>query len=152
MEQESALKAKLSDDLKQAMKSGDTVKRGTLRLLISSINNAEIAKKAPLDDGDILGLVAKEIKRHQESIEAFKQGNRSDLTANEEAELGVLQGYMPEQMTRDEVAAAAREVIEAVGAQGPGDKGKVMQQLMPKLKGKADGKAINEIVSELLGR
>ena len=98
MEHESALKTKLNDDLKQAMKSGDTVKRDTLRLLISSINNAEIAKKAPLADGDILRLVAKEIKRHQESIEAFKQGNRSDLAANEEAELDVLQDYMPEQI------------------------------------------------------
>jgi uncharacterized protein YqeY len=152
MEQEAALKTRLNDDLKQAMKSGDTVKRGTLRLLISSANNAEIAKKGPLDDGDILGLVAKEIKRHQESIEAFKQGNRPDLADKEQAEMAILQEYLPEQMTHDEVVMAAREVIAAVGANGPGDKGRVMQQLMPKVKGKADGKMVNEVVTELLGR
>ena len=152
MEQAAGLKHKLNDELRQAMKSGNTVKRDTLRLLISSVNYTESAKQAPLADGDILGLVAKEIKRHQESIDAFKQGNRPDLVAKEEAEMAVLQGYLPQQMTRDEVVAAAQEVIGAVGAKGPGDKGKVMQQLMPKLKGKADGKAINEIVTELLGR
>jgi uncharacterized protein len=152
MEQGAGLKSRLTDDLRQAMKSGDTVKRGILRLLISSVNYAEIAKQAPLDDGDILGQVAKEIKRHQESIDAFKQGNRPDLVAKEEAEMVILQGYMPQQLSREQVAAAAREVIGAVGAKGPGDKGKVMQQLMPKLKGKAEGKLINEVVTELLGR
>lgn len=152
MEQEAELKRSISDDIKQAMKSGDTVKRATLRMLISSINNAEIAKQASLDNSDILGIIARDVKRHQESIDAFKQGNRPDLVAKEEAEMAILQGYLPEQMTRDEVVAAAREVIAAVGAQGPGDKGKVMKELMPKLKGKADGKDINEVVTELLGR
>jgi len=152
MEQEADLKRSISDDIKQAMKSGDTVKRATLRMLISSINNAEIAKQASLDNSDILGIIAREVKRHQESIDAFKQGGRQDLVAQEEAEMAILQGYLPEQMTRDEVVAAAREVIGAVGAQGPGDKGKVMKELMPKLKGKADGKDINEVVTELLGQ
>ena len=152
MEQQVGLKNKLSQDLKQAMKSGDTVKRGTLRLLISSINYAESAKQAPLNEGDMLGVVAKEIKRHQESIEAFQKGNRPDLVAQEQAEMAILQGYMPQQMGREEIVAAAREAIGALGAKGPADKGKVMQQLMPGLKGKADGKLINEIVTELLGK
>ena len=152
MEQEADLKRSISDDIKQAMKSGDTVKRATLRMLISSINNAEIAKQASLDNSDILGIIARDVKRHQESIDAFKQGDRQDLVAKEEAEMAILQGYLPEQMTRDEVVAAAREVIGAVGAQGPGDKGKVMKELMPKLKGKADGKEINDVVTELLGQ
>lgn len=152
MGQEAELKRSISDDIKQAMKSGDTVKRATLRMLISSINNAEIAKQAPLDNSDILGIIARDVKRHQESIDAFKQGNRPDLVAKEEAEMAILQGYLPEQMTRDEVVAAAREVIAAVGAQGPGDKGRVMKELMPKLKGKADGKDINDVVTELLVR
>jgi uncharacterized protein YqeY len=150
MEQQSGLKLKLSEDLKQAMKSGDTVKRGTLRLLISSINYAESAKQAPLSEGDVLGVLAKEIRRHQESIEAFQKGNRPDLVAQEQAEMAVLQGYMPRQMGREEIVAAAREAIGVVGAKGPADKGRVMQQLMPGLKGKADGKLINEIVAELL--
>ena len=152
MEQEAELKRSISDDIKQAMKSGDTVKRATLRMLISSINNAEIAKQASLDSSDILGIIAREVKRHQESIDAFKQGNRPDLVAQEEAEMAILQGYLPEQMTRDEVVAAAREVIAAMGAQGPGDKGRVMKELMPELKGKADGKEINDVVTELLSK
>lgn len=152
MEQEADLKKRFSDDLKQAMKSGDTVKRDTIRMLRSSMNNAEIAKQAALDKGDILGVIAKEVKRHQESIDAFKLGKRQDLVDKEAAEMVILQGYLPKQMTRDEVVAAAREVIGAVGAQGPGDKGRVMKELMPKLKGKADGKEINEVVTELLGR
>ncbi len=152
MEREADLKRKISDDIKQAMKSGDTVKRATLRMLMSSINNAEIAKQASLDNSDILGIIAREVKRHQESIDAFKQGNRPDLVAQEEAEMAILQGYLPEQMTRDEVVAAAREVIGVVGAQVPGDKGKVMKELMPRLKGRADGKEINDVVTELLGQ
>ena len=134
------------------MKSGATVKRDTLRLLITAINYAESAKQSPMSDADVLGAVAKEVKRHQESIDAFKKGNRADLVAKEEAEMVVLQSYLPQQLTHDEIVAAAKEVIAAVNAKGPGDKGKVMQQLMPKLKGKADGKAINDVVMQLLGQ
>jgi len=152
MEQEAILRKKLSDDLRQAMKSADTVRRDTLRMLIASVNNAEIAKQSALNDADVLGVVSKEVKRHQESIDAFKKGNRADLVAKEEAEMAVLQGYLPRQMTRDEVMTAAREVIAALGAKGMGDKGKVMQQLMPKLKGKADGKDINDVVTGLLAQ
>jgi uncharacterized protein YqeY len=150
MEEQAALKGKLSDDLKQALRSGDTVRRDTLRMLIASVNNAEIAKQSALTEADILGVIAKEVKRHQESIDAFKKGNRADLVAKEEAEMAVLQGYLPEPMSRDQIIAAAREVIAAVGATGMGDKGKVMQQLMPKLKGRADGKEINDVVTALL--
>jgi uncharacterized protein YqeY len=152
MEQEAGIKQRLVDDIKQAMKDGDTVKRSILRLLMSSINNAEIAKRADLEDADILGIIAKEVRQHQESIESFKQGNRQDLVAKEEAEMAILQGYLPQQMTREEIVEAARQVMVEVGAQGPGDKGKVMKQLMPKLKGKADGKEINSIVTELLSQ
>jgi uncharacterized protein YqeY len=152
MNQEANLKQKLSDDLKAAMKSGDTVKRSTLRMLMSDINNAEIAKKAPLGDSDVLGVIAKEVKQHQESIVAFKEGNRPDLVEKEEVEMAILQEYLPEQMSRDDIIAEVRQVIADIGAQGPGDKGKVMQQLMPKMKGRADGKEINEIVTELLSQ
>jgi uncharacterized protein YqeY len=152
MEHEANLKQRLTDDIKLAMKSGDTVKRSILRLLMSSVKNAEIAKQADLDDSDILGIIAKEVRQHQESIESFKQGNRQDLVAKEEAEMAILQGYLPQQMTREEIVEAARQVIGEVGAQGPGDKGKVMKDLMPKLKGRADGKEINNIVTELLSK
>ena len=134
------------------MKAGDAVKRGTLRMLMSAINNAEIAKRSPLEEGNILGIISKEVKQHRESIESFKQGNRPDLVAKEEAEMVILEAYLPEQITREDIVEEAKKVIAAVGAQGPGDKGKVMQRLMPLLRGKADGKEINEVVTELLGR
>ena len=146
------LKEKLSADLKQAMKGGDTVRRSVIRLVLAAVKNAEIAKQAALEDGDILGVIAKEVKQRQESIEAFRQGNRQDLVAKEEAELAVLQEYLPEQMTRDEVLAEARRIIEEVGAQGPRDKGKVMPKLIAQLKGRADGREINEVVTELLSQ
>ena len=144
------LKQKLSDDLKQAMRDGDKVRRSVIRLVLSAIGNAEIAKQADLEEGDILGIIAKEVRQHQESIEAFRQGNRADLVAQEEAELAVLNEYLPRQLTRDEIIAEARRVIEEVGAQGPADKGKVMPKLIAQLKGKADGREINEVVTELL--
>ncbi len=150
MEQKANLKKKLAEDLKQAMKSGDTVKRSTIRLLMAAINNAEIARQATLEDTDIFGIIAKEVRQRHESIEAFKQGNRQELVAQEEAELAVLQGYLPQQMTREEIVEAARKVIVEVGAKGPGDKGKVMPKLIAQLKGRADGREINAVVSELL--
>jgi uncharacterized protein YqeY len=152
MAEQSILRVKLPDDLKQAMRSGDTIRRDTLRMLIASVNNAEIAKQSALTDADILGVVSKEVKRHQESIDAFKKGNRTDLVAKEEAEMAILQGYLPKQMSRDEIIAAAKKVIAAVGTKGMRDKGRVMQQLMPELRGKADGKEINDVVTELLNK
>lgn len=150
MEQKAELKQKLTDDLKQAMKGGDKVKVFTIRLVMSAIKNAEIAKQAALADGDILGVIAKEARQREESILAFKQGNRQDLVDKEEAEMKVLQVYMPAQMGRDEVLAIAKKVIAEVGAKGPSDKGKVMPKLVGQLKGKADGRLINDIVTELL--
>ena len=152
MQQKADFKQKLTDDLKQAMRDGDTVKRSVLRMLMSSINNAEIAKRADLEESDILGVIAKEVKQHQESIDSFKQGNRQDLVDKEEAEMAILQSYLPQQLTHEEILEAARHVITAVGAQGPGDKGKVMKELMPKLKGRADGKEINDVVTGLLSQ
>ncbi len=147
---EVGLRQKLSDDLKQAMKGGDKVRRSVIRLVMAAIKNAEIARQTTLDDADILGIIAKEARQRRESIEAFRQGNRQDLVAQEEVELTVLQEYLPQQMSREEIMAEARRVIEEVGAQGPGDKGKVMPKLISPLKGRADGREINAVVTELL--
>ena len=147
---EAKLKQKLETDLKQAIRAKDNVRRSTIRLVMAAIKNAEIAKQTTLDDPAILGVITKEAKQRHESIEAFKQGNRADLVAREEAELAILQEYLPEAMTREEIIAEAKRVITEVGAQQPGDKGKVMPQLIAKLKGRADGKEINEVVTELL--
>ena len=145
-----SLKQKLADDLKQAMRSDEKVRRSTIRLVLAAINNAEISRQTALNDTDILGIIAKEVRQRHESIGAFKEGNRPDLVAQEEAELAVLNAYLPEQMTREEIVTAARRVIDAVGAQGPADKGKVMPQLIAQLKGRADGREINAVVTELL--
>jgi len=147
---EAGLEERLNNDLKQAMRGGDKVRRSVIRLVLAAVKNAEIARKAALEDNDVLGIIAKEARQRQESIEAFKQGNRHDLVAQEEGELAVLQEYLPRQVTRDEIIAEARRVIEEVGAQGPGDKGKVMPKLIAQLKGKADGREINAVVTELL--
>ena len=141
---------KIREDLKEALKQHDGARVSILRLLLSEIKKAEIAQRTPLDDNKTLDVIGKEVKRHRESIEAFKRGNRSDLVAQEEAELSILMGYLPKQMSREEVVIVAQQVIGAVGAKGISDKGKVMSQLMPELKGKADGKEVSDVVSELL--
>ena len=148
---DASLKEKLNADVRQAMKGGDTLRRSVIRLVLAAVQNAEIAKRGDLEDGDILGIIAKEVRQHQESIEAFKQGDRQDLVTKEEAELVILNEYLPKQLTRDEIIAEARRIIEEVGAQGPGDKGKVMPKIIARLKGSADGREINEVVTELLG-
>lgn len=147
----SALKARIEDDIKQALRSGDKVRLSTVRMLLSAINYAEMAKMAELDDAGVVGVVAREIKQRKESIEAFKAGGRLEMAANEEAELVILQAYMPQQMSWDEITGLVKKVIAEVGAQGPHDKGKVMGKLMPEVRGKADGQEVNAVVTELLG-
>ena len=145
-----SLKERLTSDLKQAMKSGDTMRRNVIRLVMSAIRNAEIAKRGELEEPDVIGVIAKEARQRQESIDAFKQGNRQDLVSQEEAELAILQEYLPQQAGREEIVAAAQQIIVEVGAEGPRDKGKVMPRLIAQFKGKADGREINDIVTELL--
>jgi uncharacterized protein YqeY len=132
------------------MKEGDKARVSILRLVLADISNAEIAKGVPLEDSDILRVVAKQVKQHRESIDAFSKGNRPDLVAKEELELTTLLQYLPQQMSREEIITTARQVMEEVGARGPGDKGKVMSKLMVQLQGKADGREVNEMISELL--
>ena len=148
----SPLKQKLMDDLKQALKGGDKVRSSVIRLVMAAIKNAEIARQATSSDADILGVIAKQVRQRQESIEAFKQGNRQDLVVQEEAEMAVLNEYLPRQMPREEIIVEARGVIAEVGAVGLSDKGKVMSQLIAQLKGRADGREINAVVTELLSQ
>lgn len=145
-----SLEQRIREDLKDALRRQDKYRLGVLRLVISRMDYAKIGREAPLSDADVLGLISKEALEHQESIDAFKKGQRSDLVAREEAELKALQAYLPQAMTREEVADYARKVVAEVGARGPGDKGKVMPRLINELKGRADGKLINEVVTQLL--
>ncbi len=147
----SAMKARIEGDVKQALRSGDQVRLSAIRMLLSAVNYAEKAKLAELDDAGVVGIIAREIKQHKESIESFKAGGRPELVAKEEAELAILQAYMPQQMSRDEITELVKKVIAEVGAQGPHEKGKVMGKLMPQVRGKADGQEVNAVVTELLG-
>jgi uncharacterized protein YqeY len=144
------LAERIKSDLDQAIKQNDTKCRSALRLVLAGIQNEEKSQQKKLDDAGIIDILTREVKKRRESIEAFEQGNRSDLVAQEKAALDIVSKYLPQQMSRDEIVAAAEKVIEDIAAKGPGDKGKVMSQLVPQTKGRADGKAVNDIVTELL--
>jgi uncharacterized protein YqeY len=153
-----SLKDQLSADLRDALRSGDETRKSTLRMLITSIRNAEIPAEGAaetgrreLDDAGVLDVVRKEVKQRRDSMEMYGKANRPDLLAVEEAEVNVLLTYLPQQMTRLEIEAVARGIIERLGAGGPADKGKVMPAIMAELRGKAEGRDINAVVTELLG-
>ena len=151
------LREQLMDDLKDAMRQQDPVRKTTIRSVIAGIKTAEAATKLDasgqrihLDDDGVMIVIVKQAKMRQESITEFRKGGREDLVAEEEAELAILQSYLPQQLTRDEIEAEARAVIVMVEATGPGDLGTVMKALMPRLRGRADGRLANQIVRELL--
>jgi uncharacterized protein YqeY len=154
------LKDQLNADLRDAMRAGDETRKSTLRLLITAIRNAEIppegatavASRAELDDEAVLNVVRREVKQRRDSIDAYARANRGDLVAKEEAELAVLATYLPAQMSRAEIEAVAKGIIDRVGASGPADKGKVMPAVMAELRDKAEGREINAVVTELLNR
>jgi uncharacterized protein YqeY len=140
----------IQEDLKRSMKAKDGNRVSVLRFLLSSIQNREIEKKEALDDDEVLAEISSSAKRRRESIEAFKEGDRADLVEKEEAELAILQEYLPEQLSPDEIRGVVEEVVKAVGAASASDLGKVMKELMPRLRGRADGKLVNEIVRQVL--
>ncbi len=142
----------LNADLRDAMRQGEQTRRDTLRLALAALHNAQIASGKELTDDDALAVLAKEAKQRRESIEEFGKAERAELVAKEQAELDVLSGYLPAAASRDEIAAAARKVVEELGASGPKDIGKVMPVLMQQFRGRADGRDINEAVRELLGQ
>ena len=145
------LAEKIRTDLEQALRNKDALRCSVFRMALSNVRNAEIAQQKTLDDSGVLVVLEKEAKMRRESIEAFEKGNRPDLVAKEKAELAIILEYMPEQMTREEIVAIARKVISEVGATSQKDRGKVMSQLMPQLRGRAQGQEVSEVVSELLG-
>ena len=140
----------LLSDLKGAMKSKDSLKVDTLRLLISEIKNKEIDLREELGDEAITALLTTQIKRRKEAASMFEQGGRTDLKEKEEKEMAILQIYLPEQVGEEELTQRIQAVITETGAQGPQDMGKVMKVVVPEFKGKAEGDQIRKIVSELL--
>ncbi len=145
-----SLKERLDGDLKDAMRNKDSIRRTVLRTIISEIRNAEIAKQEALDDEGIMVVITKQAQQRRDSIEAFKSASRSDLVENESEELKIISGYLPEQLSEDEISVVITEVISQVEAKGFSDMGKVMKEIMQRIRGRADGKAISAIVTSRL--
>jgi len=145
-----SIQDQLAKDLKNAMKSGDSITKDTVRLIRSAVQNAEIEKQGDLDDNDVSLVLGKMAKQYRDSITVYREAKRDDLVTKEETELAVVMRYLPEQMSADDVRAIAETVVAEVGATGPGDKGKVMGKLMPQVRDKADGSMVNTVVGELL--
>lgn len=141
----------LQNDMRSAMKSGETVKLSVLRMLISAIKLMEIDKKLKkIEDTDVSQILQKQIKQHKDSIEQFENGNRGDLADKEKSELTILESYMPEQMGEEELTAMVKEAIAETGAVAKSDMGKVMKSVIEKAKGRTDGKSVNQIVMKFL--
>jgi len=133
-----SLKEQITEDMKNAMRAKDAGRLGTIRLLLAAMKQKEVDERVELDDAAVVAIIEKLIKQRKDSISQFQAANREDLVAIENAELVVLQAYMPAQMSEAEVAAVVAEAVAEVGAAGPQDMGKVMAIVKPKLAGKAD--------------
>lgn len=144
------IKEELQSDMASAMRQGDTLRRDTLRMLLAAIKQDEIDQQVVLDDEGTLRVISKQAKQRRESIADAEKANRAELVAREQAELDIISGYLPQMMTEAEVRTAAIQVIQQVGASSIKDMGKVMGQLMPTVKGKADGSVVSNVVRDLL--
>lgn len=147
------LEEKILNDYKDALKNKETVRSSILSFLRSQFNYVAIEKrKKSLEDDEVIAIIKKEIKKHQDSIEQFKKGNRQDLVEKETKELEILNSYLPAQLSSDEVKKVIDEVIAALGAQEPKEMGKVMKEVMAKIGSSADGKLVSDMVKERLSK
>jgi uncharacterized protein YqeY len=150
----SDLKSKLQSDLNDAIKSRNTVVAETIRMVLSAITNEEVAgkEKKELSDAEVITVLTREAKKRREAAEAFEQGGRADRAAAERAEGEVIAGYLPEQLSENDLNKLIAETIAAVGASGPSDMGKVMGALKAKVAGKADGALVSTLVKAALNK
>jgi uncharacterized protein YqeY len=132
------------------MRSGEVLRRDTLRMAESALYNAEKRDRRELTDDEVAALIVREVKTRRESVEAFGTGGREDLAAKEESEIAILGAYLPEQLSEDEIAALVDEAVATTGAAGPRDMGKVMGWLSPKTRGRADGRVVSQMVGQAL--
>ena len=145
------LKARLTEDMKAAMRSKDKERLGVIRLVQAAIKQREVDERIELDDTQVLVVLEKMLKQRRDSIEQFRKGDREDLAIKEEFEVGILQEYMPEAMSEDEIDAILDEIIIATGASSIKDMGKVMGQVKPKIQGRADMGAVSQKIKARLG-
>jgi len=143
-------KAKLENDLKDAMRSGDDTRKRTIRMVLAAIKQTEIDKQVSLDETGVIGILQKEVKTRRESLEEAQKASRADLAASTEAEIQVLNGYLPQAMNPTELTALAESVIAEVGATTPADMGKVMKSLLPRVAGRAANDQVSQVVRGLL--
>ncbi|MBI5039122.1 MAG: GatB/YqeY domain-containing protein [Nitrospirae bacterium] len=141
---------RLTEELKEALRAGNHIKLSVIRLLKSSIKNREIEKMALLTDEEIIDIIMTALKQRRESIEQFQKGGREDLVQKEKSELEVLQTFLPQQLSEEELIGEIQAVIREVGASSPKDMGKVMKILMIRLKGRAEGVRVSSLVKELM--
>lgn len=146
-----SLKERLLNDLKEALKAKDTVRKDTIQLIRSAILQVEKDKHVTLGDDEITEILARELKNKREALAEIEQSGRADAKEKAEREIEIILEYMPRQLTREELENIVREAIAETGALSLKDMGKVMKAVMPKVKGKADGSVVNEIVKSLLG-
>src|SRR4051794_14626413 len=144
------LQQQLGDELKTAMRSGDGISRDAIRMLRAALKNEEIELRHPLTDDESARVVTRIAKRHRESIDQFKQGNRPDLVEREEAQLAVVEQFLPTLMPREQIEAEVRAVLPTLDTSGPRAQGAIMAALAPTLRGKADMKVVSEVVRSLL--
>ena len=144
------LRERLHDNTIAAMRSGDELRRDTLRMVQNAVYNIEKARKVTLTDDDILAVIVRETKTRRESVDAFRKGGREDLVAKEEAEIAILAEYLPEPLTEDDVRALVDQGIAETGATSARDLGKVMGWLSPRIRGRADGKVVSGLVAQAL--
>jgi len=145
-----SLKTRIGDDLKTAMRGGETRRRDALRLLLAALKQREVDERRELSDGDVTATVERLIKQRRESIAQFEKGGRQDLAQGEAYELEVLQGYMPQQLSEADLIAEVAEALAATGAAAPSDMGKVMGVLKGKLAGRADMSKVSALVKARL--
>lgn len=145
-----SLKARITDDMKNAMRAKDTERLAAIRLLTAAIKQKEVDERIELDDAAVVGVIDKMVKQRKDSITAFEQGGRADLAAKEAAELVILQAYLPERLSADAVLAEVRAIVAELGAKGPGDMGKVMGAAKARLAGKADMGQVSAAVKAAL--
>lgn len=145
-----SLKAQISEDLKRAMLEKDAVRRDTIRVLQAAIKQVEVDSRKDLDDGAITDVLLLEAKKRREAITNYEQAGRTESADAERFELGIIETYLPKQLTREEIEAEVKAAIAETGVTSSKEMGKLMGVLMPKVKGKADGKLVNEVVRALL--
>ncbi len=147
-----ALKDKLTEDMKQAMKDKEAgkLRLSVIRMVRASIKNVEIDRKKELSDDEVLDILTKEVKMRRDAMEEFQKGNRPDLVEQLEQEIVILMQYLPQQLNEAEVRALVAQAVAQTQATTPKDMGKVMAALMPTVKGRADGKLVNALVKEML--